>query len=277
MGQTWGKVLGLSMIADELFQSIPLAAIYIFTVLLVLSAMGLGLVLGRRYIRVQELEKEPPIGSAVTATLGLLAFLLAFTFNMTASRYNDRKEMLLDEVNAIHTAYLHADFLKPEAAHRAKKLLTDYAELRNFDPKLDEISPEVLAKSVAIHDELWEIIGQHVAKDYNAGYLRHFIDPVTSIISSHNSRIVVGIEYRIPGPIWIALYFLTGLAMVTIGFQFGVSRGGSMQLAFTLGLTFATVILLIADLDRATEGLIIVDQTPMAEMRFILEDANRRR
>lgn len=264
------------MIADELFHTIPLAAIYIFTVLLVLSTMGLGLHLGHRYIRALGTEKEPSIGSAVTATLGLLAFLLAFTFNMTANRYNDRKALLLDEVNAIHTAYLHADFLKPQAARRAKALLTDYAELRDFDPRVDEITPEGLAQSVIIQDQLWEIIDQHIAEEYNAGYLRHFIDPVTAIINSHNSRIVVGLEYRIPGPIWIALYFLTGLAMLAIGFQFGVSRGGSMQLAFTLGLTFATVILLIADLDRATEGVIIVDQTPMAEMHFILEEANRR-
>ncbi|WP_299594201.1 hypothetical protein [uncultured Microbulbifer sp.] len=265
------------MIADELFHSIPLAVIYVFTVLLVLSTMGFGLVLGRHYIRSQGAEKETSIGSTVTATLGLLAFLLAFTFNMTASRYSDRKALLLDEVNAIHTAYLHADFLKPEAARKAKRLLIDYAELRDFDPKVDEITPEALAESVAIQAQLWKIIDQHVSEKHDAGYLRHFVEPVTSIINSHNSRIVVGLEDRIPGPIWIALYFLTGLSMLAIGFQFGVSRGGSMQLAFTLGLTFATVILLIADLDRATEGVIIIDQTPMAQMHLILQESSRNR
>ncbi|WP_078084013.1 hypothetical protein [Microbulbifer mangrovi] len=265
------------MIADELFHSIPLAAIYVFTVLLVLATMGLGFHLGHRYIRALGTEKEPSIGSAVTATLGLLAFLLAFTFNMTASRYNDRKALLLDEVNAIHTAYLHADFLQPQAARKAQLLLASYAELRDFNPRVDEITPEGLAQSVAIQDQLWALIEEHIAQDYNPGYLRHFIEPVTNIINSHNSRIVVGLEYRIPGPIWIALYILTGLAMLAIGFQFGVSRGGSVQLAVTLGLTFATVILLIADLDRATEGVIIVDQRPMAEMSLILEAAEARR
>ncbi|WP_295802422.1 hypothetical protein [uncultured Microbulbifer sp.] len=259
------------MIADELFHTIPLAVIYLFTVTLVLSTMGVGLLLGRHYVRSLAPGKEPSVGSAVTATLGLLAFLLAFTFNMTAARYNDRKALLLDEVNAIHAAYLHADFLQPHAARKAKSLLIEYTELRDFKVFESEKVASALVKSVEIQNQLWNLVDQHVTQGYNPGYLRHFVEPVSSLINFHNSRVVVGLEYRIPGPIWIALYFLTGLAMVAIGFQFGVSRGGSMQLALTLGLTFATVILLIADLDRATEGVIILDQGPMAEMSRILK------
>nr|WP_010131976.1 hypothetical protein [Microbulbifer agarilyticus] len=265
------------MVADEFFHTVPLTAVYTFTVVLVVGSMGFGLLLGRRYIRRLGTEKEPSIGSAVTATLGLLAFLLAFTFNMSATRYDTRKNLLLDEVNAIHTAYLHADFLAPEAARKAKKLLLEYTDLRFFNPRQDEITPEGLAESVVIQDQLWALVDAHVRQSYQGAYLRHFVDPVTDLINSHNSRIVIGLEYRIPGPIWLALYLLTGLAMLAMGFQFGVSRCGSLQLAVTLGLTFATVIVLIADLDRATEGAIIVDQTPMAEMGLILEESERRR
>ncbi|MBN8429755.1 hypothetical protein JF535_02705 [Microbulbifer salipaludis] len=265
------------MFADNFFHTVPLAAIYVFTVLFVLAALAAGLWLGSRYMRVRGLDKEPSIGSAVTATLGLLAFLLAFTFNMTADRYNKRKTLLLDEVNAIHTGYLHADFLKPAAARQAQKLLLEYAELRNFDPHRDEVAPESLAESVVIQERLWAMVREHVAAGHPGAYLRQFVEPVTQIINSHNSRIVIGLEYRIPGPIWLALYFLTALAMLAIGFQFGVSRSGSRQLAVTLSLTFATVILLIADLDRATEGVIIVDETPMAEMVLILQEAEKSR
>ena len=263
------------MFADDFFHSVPLAAIYIFTVLFVVATLAAGLWFGNRYILSHKPEKEPSIGSAVTATLGLLAFLLAFTFNMTADRYNQRKALLLDEVNAIHTAYLHAGFLEPGAARKAQKLLIQYAELRFFNPRKDEITPEGLAESVNIQDQLWSMVESHVATSYQGAYLRHFVEPVTDIINSHNSRIVIGLEYRIPGPIWLTLYFLTALAMLTVGFQFGVSRAGSKQLAVTLALTFATVILLIADLDRATEGVIIVDQTPMAEMALILQEAEK--
>ena len=265
------------MIADDFFHAIPLAIIYLFTVFFVLASLAVGLLLGHHYMRTRRPEKEPSIGSAVTATLGLLAFMLAFTFNMTANRYSDRKALLLNEVNAIHTAYLHADFLQSEAARKAQALLVQYAELREWNPTKVKVTPEGLAKSVAIQNLLWDLVGQHIAAGYTPGYLRQFVEPLTAIVNSHNSRIVVGLEYRIPGPIWIALYFLTGLAMLAIGFQFGISRVGSVQVAIPLSLTFATVILLIADLDRATEGVIILDQRPMSEMSLILHQLEIRR
>ncbi|WP_288131823.1 hypothetical protein [Microbulbifer sp.] len=43
-----------------------------------------------------------------------------------------------------------------------------------------------------------------------------------------------------------------------------------MALAVTLALTFATVIVLIADLDRAAEGVIIIEQRPMAELKLLI-------
>ena len=49
------------------------------------------------------------------ATVGLLAFLLAFTFGMAESRYNNRKQVVLQEANAIGTTYLRTDFLSEQA------------------------------------------------------------------------------------------------------------------------------------------------------------------
>ena len=43
--------------------------------------------------------------------LGLLAFILAFTFGAATSRFDDKKQLLLDEVNAIGTTFLRTDFL----------------------------------------------------------------------------------------------------------------------------------------------------------------------
>jgi hypothetical protein len=50
-------------------------------------------------------EKEAPVGAMVGATLGLLAFILAFTFGLAATRFDTRRQVLLDEANAIGTTY----------------------------------------------------------------------------------------------------------------------------------------------------------------------------
>lgn len=261
----------------EWFFNAHLSAIYIFTFALVLAALGAGVLLGRRFAHRHRGLKDSSVGTAVAATLGLLAFLLAFTFNMTAERFSERKALLLDEVHAISTGYLRADFLPVESADRAKKLLSEYAAVRDFVPGNNADYATIFMHSEKIHAELWRIVSEQVGEQYNADYLRQFVDPLNRLIDFHHSRVTVGLGYRIPGPIWSALYFITVLAMLVIGFQFGISSGGSLQVASALALTFATVILLISDLDRANEGVLVVDQTPMSELAERLRGEERQR
>ncbi|WP_237067784.1 hypothetical protein [Microbulbifer guangxiensis] len=265
------------MYADDLFHTLPLSLIYFVTVCFVLITLAFGVMLGRFYRRKHGDQKESSIGSAVGATLGLLAFLLAFTFNMTASRFGDRKALVLGEANVIHNAYLRADFLLPEQATRARALLAEYADFRDYDPGERKIRAEDLAHVEGLHRQLWGIVDYHVAQQYNAGYLRQFVDPLSELIRYHHSRVVVALQYHIPPPIWLSMYFMTGLAMMVIGYQFGISRGGSLQIAAALALTFATVILLIADLDRSMEGLLLVDERPLHELNLRLQREQQRR
>ena len=71
----------------------------------------LGYRIGSYHRKHSDNKDDAPIGSVVGATLGLLAFMLAFTFGISASRFDMRKQLLLDEVNAIGTEFLRTDFL----------------------------------------------------------------------------------------------------------------------------------------------------------------------
>lgn len=259
------------MYFSDLFSTLPLLAIYGLSILLVLVSLGLGYLFGHRRDR----REDPSIGSAVAATLGLLAFMLAFTFNMTAERFSQRKALLLEEANAISTAYLRADFLNAEGKRDARALLAEYARVRDFNPS--EISMEEyeagLRRSMEIHRELWQLVEQHIAAGYDTGKLRAFYEPLNAVIDYNTRRIFVGSRYQIPPAIWIALYAITALAMFGIGFQLGASRRGSLQVAVALALAFSLVILLIADLDRSGQGFLVVDQTAMKEVAEILQAA----
>jgi hypothetical protein len=56
-------------------------------------------------------EEKPRLGPVVTASLTLLAFMMAMVFGAVESRFHERKLIALDEANAIGTAYLRADLL----------------------------------------------------------------------------------------------------------------------------------------------------------------------
>ncbi|GAA5525323.1 hypothetical protein Maes01_01889 [Microbulbifer aestuariivivens] len=252
----------------HLFSTVPLLGLYGLSILLVGATLGLGYWLGYRRRRSKAGIKDSSLGSAVAATLGLLAFMLAFTFNMTAERFAQRKLLLLEEVNAIATTYLRADFLDPKGEAEARALLAEYASLRAFDPRDLDLPGYVrlLERSEAIQGQLWQIVARHVDAGFDAQRLRAFYQPLNTLIDYHTRRVQVGARYQIPPPIWGALYAITALAMLGIGFQLGVARGGSPQVAIALALSFSLVILLIADLDRAAEGLLIVDHSAMAEL-----------
>lgn len=82
---------------------LPIWAIYILTVLFTLLAMELGYWLGKAWRRRVPEEKESAVGALAGATLGLLAFMLAFTTGMAISRFDNRRQLVLSEANVIST------------------------------------------------------------------------------------------------------------------------------------------------------------------------------
>src|SRR5436190_23752789 len=110
-----------------------------------------------RHARASE-EKEASVGAMVGSILGLLAFLLAFTFGLAASRFDDRRQTVLQEANAIGTTYLRARLLPEPQRTETIKLLREYADVRLPDTQHGNASktiPKAVARSEELHDQLW--------------------------------------------------------------------------------------------------------------------------
>ena len=93
----------------ELINLLPLWAVFLLTLAICLGAVEAGFalatyVLGQK--KLSEKAPEAPLGSVVSAMLGLLAFILAFTFGMASTRFDARKQLVLEESNSIGTTYL---------------------------------------------------------------------------------------------------------------------------------------------------------------------------
>src|SRR5262249_26920594 len=110
--------------------ALPLWMLFIASTMASVLATECGYQLGRAWGRRTGKESEGPIGVMVAADLSLLAFLLAFTFGIAVSRHETRRQLLLDEANAIGTTYLRAAMLPESHRVEVRRLLRDYVDLR---------------------------------------------------------------------------------------------------------------------------------------------------
>ncbi len=258
-----------SMDFGEWINMLPLWAVFVLTLVICVGAVEAGTVLARIALRHRK-EKEPegPLGSFVGSLLGLLAFILAFTFGITANRLDSRKQLVLEEANAIGTTYLRAGLLPPTQGLESRRLLRDYVDLRlNGTP---ENVDETLKKSEVIHAQLWSQTKLLVQEDMDSEIRSLFIATLNELIDLHQSRVTVGLQYRIPGTVWLAVYLLSLLSMLAVGYQVGMSGSRRAYGTPVLAAAFSLVILMIADIDRPGEGLIRVSQQPIADVQQMM-------
>ena len=79
---------------------LPLWAVFLAEIVVGWLALEAGYRLGRWRHACTTEEKDAPVGAMVAAILGLVAFMLAFTFGLAASRYNAKRQTVLEEANA---------------------------------------------------------------------------------------------------------------------------------------------------------------------------------
>jgi len=247
--------------------AIPIGVLFAATFAVVLMAIEAGYRLGRAVSRRSEGEKEAPASASTAATLGLLAFMLAFTFGMVASRFDARKGLVRDEANAIRTAWLRTALLPEPDRAEAAGLLRDYVDQRvaavqSLD--LDRINA-AMAESVRIQRRLWDQAVELSRKNSQAASL--YLPPLNEVINIHAMRVGTGLLARVPGGIWLVLYALILLGMIGVGYQTAIAGSRRSWATSIVALAFSLVISLIAVLDRPQSGFITVSQQPLADLR----------
>lgn len=68
------------------------------------------------------------LGAVEAVTFGLLGLLLAFTFSGAAARLDTRRVQIVDEANALGTAWLRLDVLPPSAQPALRETFRQYTD-----------------------------------------------------------------------------------------------------------------------------------------------------
>jgi hypothetical protein len=226
-------------------------------------ALWAALDLGRFLARRNEAGGNFISGSAIDAAVfALLGLLVAFTFSGAAARFDHRRELIVQEANAIGTAYLRIDTLPAEAQPALREGFRAYIESRKaaYAVVADEAAfRAALERSGQLQRKLWQLAieaGQRPGALPDAHKL--LLPALNEMIDITTSRAMAN-EMHPPAAIYVMLFALVIVASVLAGFGMGGQKPRSWIHMFAFAATMAITITVIIDMEYPRIGVITVD------------------
>lgn len=246
----------------------------LIAVAIFLFGAEIGFRFGRR-LRHAKASWKSHVAMEAGAILALLGLLLAFSFSIVEARFTARKALVIDEANAIGTAYLRAKTLPEPQAHRIQALLRQYVNIR-----LAASTPESLARQIQrseqLHDDLWREAVTVAKAHPDSEVVGRFLEALNAVIDLHTTRVTVSLYQHLPDAIFNILVVVSLLAMVILGYGAGLGRWRSPLPTAALVVAIASVIVLIHQLDTPGTRLFRISQYAMEDVQeTITADARR--
>jgi hypothetical protein len=257
---------------DFVYQQSGLAIGLLFFAAMVVASEG-GYWLGLRK-RAGAREAAPEsrgardyMNAVQTAIFAVLGLLLAFTFSMVESRFALRKQALVDEIDAIGTAYLRTELLPEPRRTAAVDLLRRYVDARLASGRPDwYLDSGLKHKTDALQRQAFSDAVAAALQDPRAVTTGLYVQSLNDMIDSQGRRDAVRLDH-LP---WTAPFLLVAVSIMAIsilGYRSGLSSGRSVAGTVVLSLLIALIVSIIRDLDRPYRGLITISEQSMIELR----------
>ena len=243
----------------------------------ILSAVFLGLLLlaievGIRVFVFKRAEGAEASGGTFGVVLGavlaLLGLLLAFSFSMSAARYDARRVLQVQEANAIGTLYLRADLLDDTQRDALRKQVRDFTDLRLaiHDAKDREQAATLARQTSATQEKIWAIVTT-AARDAPETHAMSLLVSAANDVFDISTARTASYRAHVTEVIPLMIVIVSLISALLIGASGGPvnQRNWLAMLAFASTLTI--VLFAILDLDRPRQGLIQIPQTLMQELR----------
>jgi len=207
----------------------------------------------RKRLRPLEEDDYDDLGTVLAAILTLLGLLIAFSFSMAISRYDQRKNYEADEANAIGTEYVRLGLLSQNEAARARQLLNEYLHQRIAfyeDSGLgQQLLQQVDSKTDRLEGELWSLVS-NAAKNEPTPLLTLVVSGMNDVLNAR-SYTQAAWWNRIPVAAWVLMGVMAIVCNCLIGY--GAHRGRAL-LFIVLPLALSISFSLVADIDSPRGG-----------------------
>lgn len=240
-----------------------IAAVAIFVI--AVAASEIGYVLGKRLRgRAGNADAFAAIQSAMFPILGLL---LAFTFSLALSRFDGRRNAVVNEANAISTAVARADVLDLGDRRSLRSHLRAYTQVRIqfVEAASDQQAQDsATAASLDLQRAMWAIGTRAAGSDARPQLISLFLQSLNDVTDA-SALEAAAADAHIPDAILVILFAIAALTVGVAGFNAGL-RGGRSTAFAIYALVLALVTTAIIDLDRPQTGWTRVSLTPLQDV-----------
>lgn len=261
----------LDLLVSPIVRADWTALLFIGAVLFVATEIGYRL--GGRHSPERRKAHQAQSGALQGALLGLLGLLLGFTFAMAVGRYDARKQLVLDEANAIGTAWLRAGLLADPARDTIRATLADYiaARIEGAEASSDAARyAEQIARSERDQAVMWRVtVAEEKLSNTPATAL--FTSALNDLIDLDAKR-QAALRNHVPATVWLLLMLVAATVCGTTGYATGLGDSGRHALSMILLPALLTILItIISDLDSPRRGLIQVNQQIMRDLQQTLQ------
>ena len=213
-------------------------------------------------------------GTMETAVFGLFGLLLALTFSFVVSRGDDRRRLVLEETNAIGTAYLRCDIAPDPLRAELRTKIRAYVDqrVRHAEAGLDPVQiADSAQRAGALQSEIWSAAAALVRARPDADAYALLLEALNQMFDMQTARDAV-LQAHLPPAILLFLALTATVTATVAGYTLGLA--GERHGTATVGFVLLTVLVLfvIVDMDRprrglfrAPTGLLVKLQTEMKE------------
>lgn len=215
-----------------------------------------GAFLSRKVGKIGE-DERTDLGVILTAVLTLLGLIIGFTFSMSVSRYNQRKDYEATEANAIGTELARAELLPEADAASVRGLLSSYLAQRISFYRTREAGKlqEINASTAQLQAELWSAV-QNSASGHPTPIMALVVSGMNDVLNSQTYTQAAWWN-RIPGAAWALMIGTAACCTFLVGYTERQTQVRAKRL-FVIPLIVSTSLYLIAEIDSPNRGIVRV-------------------
>lgn len=228
----------------------------------ILVCLEVGAQLGKRRSARESASATGNFAAIEGAVFALLGLLLAFTFSGAATRFDARRQLIVEETNAIGTAYLRLDMLPSAAQPALRQIFRRYvnARLAVYQKIPDRVAVNrELVLTNEMQKEIWQLAVAAVRSNEAPPQAALLLLPALNAMIDITTTRAMAAQMHPPMVIFVLIYVLALVSALLAGYALEPAKSRSWLHRLCFAAVIAIAVYVIQDIEYPRFGLIRVD------------------